>query len=197
MVTDRNMKTNVEGLYAAGDVCEKALRQVVTAVADGAIAATELEKYAAGLQAKTGLVPQIPVPVPEEKEVPAPSKGADGSLFDENMLQQLNTVFSRMGSPLVLKLSLDDRPVSAELKGYMQELTKLTDKLTLVEAPGEEAPCVRVFRADGSYSGLAFHGVPGGHEFTSLCWAFTMRPAPASRWMETSALLLEKSAKRT
>lgn len=169
VVTDRSMKTNIEGLYAAGDVCEKTLRQVVTAVADGAIAATELEKYAAGMQAKTGLCPEIPVPAPKQEEKPAavPS-GGKGSLFDEAMLQQLNTVFSRMSSRLTLKLSLDDRPVSAELKGYMEELAKLTDKLSVEEETGEEAPCVRVYREDGSYSGLAFHGVPGGHEFTSF-----------------------------
>ena len=170
VVTDRDMKTNVEGLYAAGDVCIKQLRQVVTAVADGALAATALEKYAAAMQEKTGLHPQIPVPAPREKEVPAPApaKAADGALFDEASCQQLNTVFSRMASRLTLKLSLDDRPVSSELKGYMQELTKLTDKLTLVEEAGPEAPCVRIYREDGSYSGLAFHGVPGGHEFTSF-----------------------------
>ena len=170
VITDRNMKTNIDGLYAAGDVCEKQLRQVVTAVADGAIAATELEKYAARLQAKTGLKPEIPVPVPKEKEVPAPAPAAatQGGLFDEAMLQQLNTVFSRMGSSLTLKLSLDDRPVSAELRQYMQELVKLTDKLTLVEEAGQEAPCVKICREDGSYAGLAFHGVPGGHEFTSF-----------------------------
>jgi len=169
VVTDRNMKTNVEGLYAAGDVCVKALRQVVTAVSDGALAATELEKYAADLQAKTGLHPEIPVPAPREPEKPAIApKAADGALFDEAMLQQLNTVFSRMGSKLTLRLSLDDRPVSAELKGYMEELVKLTDKLSVEVEKGEKAPCVRIFREDGSYSGLAFHGVPGGHEFTSF-----------------------------
>ena len=168
VVTDRDMKTNVEGLYAAGDVCIKSLRQVVTAVADGALAATALEKYAAAMQAKTGLHPQIPVPAPKEKEVPAPSKAAEGSLFDEASRQQLNTVFSRMSGRLTLKLALDDRSVSSELKGYMQELVKLTDKLSLVEEAGEGAPCVKVYREDGSYSGLAFHGVPGGHEFTSF-----------------------------
>ena len=85
------------------------------------------------------------------------------------MLAQLNAVFARMGSSLILKLYLDSRPVSAELKGYMEELVKLTDKLTLeVLEGGEDAPCVRVCRADGSETGLAFHGVPGGHEFTSF-----------------------------
>ena len=43
--TDENMKTNVEGVFAAGDVRVKSLRQVVTATADGAIAAVQAEKY--------------------------------------------------------------------------------------------------------------------------------------------------------
>ena len=168
ILTDRSMKTSVDGLYAAGDVCVKALRQVVTAVGDGALAATELEKYAAGMQRKTGLHPQIPKAAPRQ-EAPAPKPAAAASLFDDNMLAQLNTVFSRMGSSLILKLTLDDRPVSAELRGYMQELAKLTDKLSVVTGEGgEDAPCVRICRADGSPTGLAFHGVPGGHEFTSF-----------------------------
>ncbi|MBQ9959075.1 MAG: thioredoxin family protein, partial [Oscillospiraceae bacterium] len=83
--------------------------------------------------------------------------------------QQLNTVFSRMANPLVLRLSLDDRAVSAELKGYMEALCELTDKLSLETVnDSEDAPVVKIYRADGSYSGLAFHGVPGGHEFTSF-----------------------------
>jgi thioredoxin reductase (NADPH) len=155
----------VPGLYAAGDVCVKALRQVVTAVGDGALAATELEKYAAAMQAKTGLHPKMPQPEPKPE---APKAAQSSALFDEAMLNQLHTVFARMGSALILQLELDDRPVSEELKTYMEELAKLTDKLTLREAPGREAPCVRILRADGSETGLAFHGVPGGHEFTSF-----------------------------
>ena len=86
------------------------------------------------------------------------------------MLAQLNAVFSRMESPLVLKLYLDSRPVSEELRGYMEELSKLTEKLTvdISKRSTEADPCVEVYRQDGSYTGLAFHGVPGGHEFTSF-----------------------------
>ena len=47
IVTDRNLKTSVEGLYAAGDVCIKPLRQVVTAVADGAFAVHAAQEYLA------------------------------------------------------------------------------------------------------------------------------------------------------
>lgn len=45
--TDENMLTNIPGVYAAGDNRVKTLRQVVTAAADGAIAATQCEKYIA------------------------------------------------------------------------------------------------------------------------------------------------------
>ena len=172
IVTDTNMKSSVEGLYAAGDVRIKPLRQVVTATGDGALAATELEKYAASMQRKTGLVPQRPereAPAAPVQEKPKTEEKSSGGLFDANMLAQLNTVFSRMATPLILKLKLDDRPVSAELKGYMDELSALTDKLSVeVSDEGEDAPVVRVCRPDGSWTGLAFHGVPGGHEFTSF-----------------------------
>ena len=171
VITDRDMKTSVEGLYAAGDVCVKQLRQVVTAVGDGALAATELERYAASMHRKTGLQPKIPeaVPQPKEEKKAASAQVQSNSLFDDGMLAQLNTVFGRMASPLILKLELDDRPVSAELKAYMEELVKLTDKLTLrLGEGGTDAPCVRILKADGTDTGLAFHGVPGGHEFTSF-----------------------------
>lgn len=72
-----------------------------------------------------------------------------------------------------LELHLDSRPVSQELKNYMTELTKYTDKLTVHEsAPsagaGSYLPFVDVLTESGEKTGLAFHGVPGGHEFTSF-----------------------------
>lgn len=173
IVTDRSQKTSVEGVYAAGDVCIKPLRQVVTATGDGALAATELERYAAAMQKKTGLRPTPPVSrvaaMPEEK--PAPKAEQQGGLFNADMLAQLNAVFGKMQSNLVLKLYLDERPVSKELQQYMEALAKVTDKLSVEVHAAEEAdaaPCVRVCRADGEGTGLAFHGVPGGHEFTSF-----------------------------
>ncbi|MBO4365372.1 MAG: thioredoxin-disulfide reductase [Eggerthellaceae bacterium] len=48
--TDANMCTNIPGVYAAGDIRVKSLRQVVTAAADGAIAATQAEKYIAEME---------------------------------------------------------------------------------------------------------------------------------------------------
>ena len=45
IVTDEDMRTSIEGLYAAGDVRAKSFRQVVTAVADGAVAAHTAAAY--------------------------------------------------------------------------------------------------------------------------------------------------------
>lgn len=45
VITNDKMETNIEGVFAAGDCREKYLRQVVTAAADGAIAAVAAEKY--------------------------------------------------------------------------------------------------------------------------------------------------------
>lgn len=45
IITDEDMRTNIDGVFAAGDNRVKSLRQVVTATADGAIAAVAAEKY--------------------------------------------------------------------------------------------------------------------------------------------------------
>jgi thioredoxin reductase (NADPH) len=45
IIADEEMRTSVEGVYVAGDVRVKSLRQVITACADGAIAAVNAEKY--------------------------------------------------------------------------------------------------------------------------------------------------------
>ncbi|MDR1014295.1 MAG: FAD-dependent oxidoreductase [Coriobacteriales bacterium] len=58
IVTDEQMRTTVDGVYAAGDVRPKELRQLVTAVADGAIAATNAERYVEKTRARLGL-PEI------------------------------------------------------------------------------------------------------------------------------------------
>lgn len=168
ILTDRSQKTTADGLYAAGDVCVKPLRQVVTAVGDGALAATELERLCAAMQQKTGLRPQAPKSRAPEPEVQVQAKSG---LFTGEMLSQLHTVFDRMASSLILQLCLDETPVSAELEHYMQELAAQSDKLSVEQGDPskvEHLPCVQICRSDGSWTGLAFHGVPGGHEFTSF-----------------------------
>lgn len=171
ILTDPGRMTSADGIYAAGDVRVKNLRQVVTAAGDGALAATELERYAKLMQEKTALHPMRPDVPNEPGQVgePTPSDKSDSGIFDADMRMQLDDMFTRMESTIVLQLELDDSAASAELRSYMEELASMTDKLRIdvvAEHMDADTPCVRVCRADGSWSGLAFHGVPSGHEFT-------------------------------
>jgi thioredoxin reductase (NADPH) len=174
IVTDTSQKTSADGVYAAGDVCIKPLRQVVTATSDGALAATELEKYVAVMHRKTGVRADMPFPKQSETTVTVDAQETEesGALFTAEMRQQLDTVFSRMEKRLLLKLYLDSRPISAELENFITALGTLTDKLFVEVADRQAsesfAPFVKVCLEDGTDTGLAFHGVPSGHEFTSF-----------------------------
>lgn len=214
VVTHGYLETSVPGVYAAGDLRAKNLRQVVTATADGAIAAVELERYAKRMSEKTGLTPQRPVScayeqsttktdaasldatAPTPTPAPATKRNADaaanavrkpGELFSDATRQQLNVVFGRMSRPVTLALELDDTPLSTELLGFIDALVALSGgKLKSTVDDGEyekddtgravfdvdsvlpaARPCVRMV-VDGEPTGLAFHGVPSGHEFNSF-----------------------------
>lgn len=213
VVTHGYLETSVPGVYAAGDLRAKNLRQVVTATADGAIAAVELERYAKRMSEKTGLIPQRPTSCVYEQSTaktdaasladttpaPAPVKRSTdaaaaanavrepGELFSDTTRQQLNVVFGRMSRPVTLALELDDTPLSTELRGFIDALVALSGgKLKSTVDDGEyekddtgravfdvdsvlpaARPCVRMV-VDGEPTGLAFHGVPSGHEFNSF-----------------------------
>lgn len=213
VVTHGYLETSVPGVYAAGDLRAKNLRQVVTATADGAIAAVELERYAKRMSEKTGLMPQRPASYVYEQSTaktnaasldataPAPAsakRSADAAaaanavrksseLFSDATRQQLNVVFGRMSRPVTLALELDDTPLSTELRGFIDALVALSGgKLKSTVVDGEHKkddtgravfdvdsvlpaarPCVRMV-VDGEPTGLAFHGVPSGHEFNSF-----------------------------
>lgn len=153
-------KTALDGVYAAGDVCTGTLRQAVAAAGGGAAAATALEKHIAAVQQKSGLRTQRPTPAVAEQS------SGETALFDADMRRELDALFARMERPLLLRLTLDGREASNELRAFIAELSALTDKLTTEETNGDGAPCVSVCRADGTETGLFFHGVPSGHEFT-------------------------------
>ena len=197
IITDRAQKTNLDGVYAAGDVCQKNLRQVVTAVGDGATAATELEKHAAAMQRKTNIRPEKPK-AQNKKADESKNINVQSNIFSPDMVAQLNAVFAKMENSLTLELHLDNSTVSAELKKYMEELAGLTDRLTLnifENSEKSDLPFVCVIRSDGSFSGLAFHGVPGGHEFTSFVLGLynaSGKGQPIDRGVEEKILSINK-----
>ncbi len=169
VITNKNMETSVKGIFAAGDICEKPLRQVVTATADGALAACAMEKACANLQQICGIIPTKPVAHKENKEEVKATQQADQYTFiQEQMLPQLNAVFERLTSNLEFEVHTNGDSKSIELLTAMKELASLSDKLSVKEVlDNENAPKVCLIK-DGQYSGLSFNGVPGGHEFTSF-----------------------------
>ena len=203
IITDNAQKTNIAGVYAAGDVCIKPLRQVVTATGDGALAATELEKYVTALHRKTGLRAAAPEAKPDKPGAAAGAQPSSqgGELFTPEMRQQLDSVFSRMASPLLLKLRLDQRPISVELENFAKSLAELTSKLSVTverrDAPSEKAPCMAVCKPDGAETGLAFHGVPGGHEFTSFVLGLYNAAGPGQSLDEETRQRIAAIAKPT
>ena len=175
IVTDSEQRTSINGVYAAGDVCIKPLRQIVTATGDGALAATELEKYVASVQNRTEISATPPITKNYKSTDTIKSaeiKDSTEGLLSEDMKIQLRTLFEKMQGNAILKLYLDKREISRELEGYMRELASLSDKIEVFVADtnlsSDLAPCVKLCRADGTETGLAFHGVPGGHEFSSF-----------------------------
>ena len=97
VVTDREQQTNLPGVYAAGDICVKQLRQVVTAVSDGAVAATSLERYLGNLYRRLGLRRTYARKkvVKEEKTAP---KAVAGAFLDDAMREALSPVLARLRS---------------------------------------------------------------------------------------------------
>ena len=198
IITDSEQKTNIDGIYAAGDVCIKPLRQIITATGDGALAATELEKYVAQMQEKTGLYPQKP-----KSKATANSHITEENIvqnhdepFSAEMKQQLSDVFNKFERNLILKLYLDSRPVSTELESFVVNLSSLTEKITVTVADRNDetntAPCVRVFLEDGEDTGIAFHGVPSGHEFTSFVLGLYNAAGPGQKTDEQTQKEIEK-----
>lgn len=173
LVTDMDQKTNLDGVYGAGDLCIKNLRQVVTAVSDGAKAATSLERYVAQLHDKLKLprfaVTKKQIEEPDVKHTEA-AAADDGAFISEAIKTQLTPVFAKFTDDLLLRAALDNSRAAAEIRGFLNELTPLSAHLRWEET-GEAVdglPYIEVCRADGTSLGFRFHGVPGGHEFNSF-----------------------------
>ncbi len=93
-------------------------------------------------------------------------------MLDDNLKNQLQTYLTRLQQPIELVAALDDGARSAEMRSLLEEITALSDKISLREDPASSArkPSFLVRRA-GSDMNIRFAGIPLGHEFTSLVLA--------------------------
>lgn len=178
ILADEQCATNIAGVYAAGDVLAKELRQIITAASDGALAATNAEAYVTAEKKRLGIPVHVTPAKPAAKTVGQTSQVADqpvpqhtGDWFTSDLVEQLKTIFGRLTKDVILQVLGDDSQLSQELTSFVDELAKLDSHLQVATAPVpadlDLAPQIRLL-VDGLDTGLHFAGVPTGHEINSF-----------------------------
>ena len=174
--TDEELMTNVPGVFAAGDIRPKRLRQVVTAVSDGAIAATSIEKYAHDLREELGLKKE------EKEETKVTNIAAESETFlDDGLRKQLGDVVARFENSIELVVIKDpSNEESAGIEKAVKEIADISDKLKFssynvgenkeleAKIKAERFPTITILNKDGEYSGLKYSSIPSGHELNSF-----------------------------
>lgn len=170
--------TNVPGVYAAGDVIVKNLRQIITAASDGAVAATAAEQYVTAQKQRQGVpIHTAPVktatqPVGQTTDLEHQEKVSphQGNWLTTEIDSQLKPIFARLPKPVTLEVNTDGSALSQQLLSFTTEFASLDDHLTVKtkEGQGELLPLLKLLDADGQDTGLHYAGIPTGHELNSL-----------------------------
>ena len=200
VITNEEKETNVKGVFAAGDVCIKTLRQVVTAVSDGAVSAVAAERHAAALHDRLKLPAFARAEVDakrfEQRKSSIEKEAAEGNetnFISAEIRAQLAAVFEKFERPVKIVGHYDDGDLSRELRGFMDEFAGLTDKISYEESEAADGePGVEVMRADGTSSGITFHAVPGGHEFNSFILALYNVAGPGQELRDETRAKIEQ-----
>ena len=175
ILTDEDMKTNIEGVYAAGDIRPKRLKQLVTATSDGAIASTAIERYINVTKEKLG----ITVDSPTSSKPIIPEK-----ILESDTVAQIHHVMDRItGEVSITAILRPDCDLSEKARAFLDEFSATTSKVPVkMLLMGENAdieakistnlyPVIAVMGENGNYARACFHGVPGGHELESFILA--------------------------
>ncbi len=92
-------------------------------------------------------------------------------MLDDNLKGQLKAYLARIAEPIELVASLDDSPLSQEVRGLLEDIVAQSDKITLrLDGADQRVPSFEIRKAGGG-RGVRFAGLPMGHEFTSLVLA--------------------------
>ena len=177
--TDEDLATNIEGVYAAGDIRPKKLRQLVTAVSDGATAAFSIEKYVHDLKGKLG-VEKEENSSKTTSEIKHPTK----KFLDDNIQNQLKDIFTKFDKKVKVVLIKDPEIAkSIQMEEFLSEISSLSDKIDFQslnknenlelekKIDAERFPTIAFFDQDNNFKGVKFSTLPGGHELNSFILA--------------------------
>lgn len=202
--TKGNMETAIDGVFVAGDIRPKQLRQIVTAVSDGAIAATTAEKYVTELKEKLGIEDdyELDDEINEEEAIEENNENLGevsrkSDLLNDDLRIQLKGVLDKVENEIILVSIIDESLKSSiELRDLILDIGDLSDKVKVeIYKKGENKevekkinsdkyPVVALLDKDKNYSGVKFHGVPGGHELNSFILAIYNLAGPGQEISE-------------
>ncbi|MCD7893802.1 MAG: FAD-dependent oxidoreductase [Erysipelotrichaceae bacterium] len=165
LITDKNQQTSLPGVYGAGDICEKVLRQVVTAVSDGAIAATSLEKYVTEMKNEH----HIETIAYQNTNKPLENK-KDDNFISSNIHQQLQTLFNKLTNDIYLIAYINHDAYSLEMKYFLQELSSYPHIHCEYQSTNDSL-YIQICNHQKQPLGITYHMIPGGHEFNSFILA--------------------------
>ncbi|MEQ1594367.1 MAG: alkyl hydroperoxide reductase subunit F [Casimicrobium sp.] len=92
-------------------------------------------------------------------------------MLDASLKSQLQTYLGMLRQPIRLIASLDESATATEMRGLLDDIVSLSDKVTLDTTGNDARKPSFVVTRDGESTGVRFAGLPLGHEFTSLVLA--------------------------
>jgi len=92
-------------------------------------------------------------------------------MLDATLKSQLQTYLGMLRQPIRLIASLDDSATAAEMRGLLDDIVSLSDKVSLDTTGNDARKPSFVVARNGESNGVRFAGLPLGHEFTSLVLA--------------------------
>lgn len=103
------------------------------------------------------------------------------SLITDDLKKQMMPLFEKLKKKVVLKAVIDyENEKCIELASFLKAVVSVSENLQLQfvemnedenllqELHGDRAPVVGLYDMDGAYSGVNFHGIPGGKEINSF-----------------------------
>ncbi|NME35659.1 FAD-dependent oxidoreductase [Fusobacterium sp. FSA-380-WT-3A] len=196
--TNEYMETNVERVYAVGDIRPKELRQLVTAVSDGGTAISRIEKYIFELRNKLNL------PKVEREDDDLEENG----ILDNNMKKQIVELTKRFKTSLnLVMVKGEDLEKSRALEELLRELSSLTEKIKVFvyerSSPEinekfllERLPAVFILNKDNEYSRIKYSTIPLEHELNSFMQALYNIAGPGDEVKEELLERIDKIEKK-
>lgn len=206
VLTNDQMETSVKGIYAAGDVRPKNLRQLVTAASDGAVAATDAQHYIHQMKKEYGLnvVAQEKPQKTEKKVEVAKQQEEEQGFLSPQVAAQIKEIFNHFPREVQIKAVLGEDEFSTQLGGFLKEIGEIHPAVSVaLSNKKEDRKNLGLDKLPGfviSGEGkkpVQYYILPAGHEFQSFIAALQQMAGVEQKFPEDVLAKLNKLKKPT